>query len=48
MGLNITVLSYRDRLDFAIVADREQVPDAWPLMDALSGALDDLQEACAS
>jgi hypothetical protein len=42
------VLSYRDRLDFAIVADREQVPDAWPLMDALSGALDDLQEACAS
>ena len=35
MGLNITVLSYEDRLDFAIVADREQVPDAWPLMDAL-------------
>src|SRR3954469_18195284 len=46
MGLNITVLSYQDRLDFAIVADREQVPDAWPLMDALSGALDEL-EACA-
>jgi hypothetical protein len=47
MGLNITVLSYEDRLDFAIVADREQVPDAWPLMDALSRALDEL-EACAS
>jgi WS/DGAT/MGAT family acyltransferase len=47
MGLNITVLSYEDRLDFAIVADREQVPDAWPLMDALSQALDELQ-ACVS
>jgi diacylglycerol O-acyltransferase len=47
MGLNITVLSYEDRLDFAIVADREQVPDAWPLMDALGVALDELQ-ACAS
>ena len=47
MGLNITVLSYKDRLDFAIVADREQVPDAWPLMDALSQALDELQ-ACVS
>jgi len=41
------VLSYEDRLDFAIVADREQVPDAWPLMDALSGALEELA-ACAS
>jgi diacylglycerol O-acyltransferase len=48
MGLNITVLSYEDRLDFAIVADREQVPDAWPLMDALEGALDELATACAS
>jgi diacylglycerol O-acyltransferase len=48
MGLNITVLSYEDRLDFAIVADREQVPDAWPLMEALEGALDELKAACAS
>jgi hypothetical protein len=30
------------------VADREQVPDAWPLMDALDGALDELAAACAS
>jgi diacylglycerol O-acyltransferase / wax synthase len=48
MGLNITVLSYEDRLDFAIVADREQVPDAWPLMEALGGALNELEAACAS
>jgi WS/DGAT/MGAT family acyltransferase len=47
MGLNITVLSYEDRLDFAVVADREQVPDAWPLTDALGDALDELA-ACAS
>jgi WS/DGAT/MGAT family acyltransferase len=48
MGLNITVLSYEDNLDFAIVADREQVPDAWPLMDALGAALDDLKAAAGS
>ena len=28
MGLNITVMSYRGSLDFGIVADREQMPDA--------------------
>jgi diacylglycerol O-acyltransferase len=47
MGLNITVLSYEDRLDFAVVADREQVPDAWPLMDALEESLNELK-ACTS
>jgi diacylglycerol O-acyltransferase len=47
MGLNITVLSYEDRLDFAIVADREQVSDAWPLMDALGVALNELKAASA-
>jgi WS/DGAT/MGAT family acyltransferase len=47
MGLNITVLSYEDRLDFAIVADREQVPDAWPLMAALSDGLEQLKAATA-
>jgi WS/DGAT/MGAT family acyltransferase len=48
MGLNITVLSYEDRLDFAIVADREQVSDVWPLMDALGEALDELKTAAGS
>jgi hypothetical protein len=47
MGLNITVMSYEDRVDFAVVADREQVPDAWPLMDAVEDALKELQ-ACTS
>jgi diacylglycerol O-acyltransferase len=45
MGLNITVLSYEDRLDFAIVADREMVPDPWPLMETLGAELEALKAA---
>lgn len=33
MGLNITVHSYVDRLDFGLVAARELVPDLWNLTD---------------
>jgi hypothetical protein len=40
MGLNITVQSYLDHLDFGIVTDRDQVDDAWPLLDHLREALD--------
>jgi diacylglycerol O-acyltransferase len=32
-GLNITVASYLDRLDFGFLADRELVPDVWDLAD---------------
>jgi WS/DGAT/MGAT family acyltransferase len=42
VGLNITVLSYQDKLDFGIVADRDQVPDAWPMIADLRQALDEL------
>jgi diacylglycerol O-acyltransferase len=45
VGLNITVMSYLDHLDFGIVADRDQVPDVWSLMDGLSTALDELTVA---
>jgi diacylglycerol O-acyltransferase len=49
VGLNITVLSYRDHLDFGVVADREQIDDAWPLMRKLSEALDEIEDAiCGS
>jgi diacylglycerol O-acyltransferase / wax synthase len=49
VGLNITVLSYRDRLDFGIVVDREQIDDAWPLMRKLSEALDEIEDTiCGS
>jgi diacylglycerol O-acyltransferase len=44
VGLNITVLSYRDHMDFGIVADREQIDDAWPLMRKLSEGLDEVEE----
>ncbi|WP_420451137.1 wax ester/triacylglycerol synthase family O-acyltransferase [Ilumatobacter sp.] len=33
VGLNITVHSYEDRLDFGLIADRELVPDLWELTD---------------
>jgi hypothetical protein len=33
MGLNITVHSCLDRLDFGLVAARELVPDLWTLAD---------------
>jgi WS/DGAT/MGAT family acyltransferase len=33
VGLNITVHSYQDRLDFGLIADRDLVPDLWHLVD---------------
>jgi hypothetical protein len=42
MGLNITVLSYMGQMDFGIVADREQMPDAWPLIENLRDELETL------
>jgi WS/DGAT/MGAT family acyltransferase len=42
VGLNMTVMSYRDHLDFGIITDHGQIPDAWPLMDHLREALDEL------
>jgi diacylglycerol O-acyltransferase len=45
VGLNITVMSYLDHLDFGIVADRDQVEDVWSLMDGLSHSFDELTEA---
>lgn len=44
VGLNITAMSYRDHIDFGIVTDRDQVDDAWPLMDAVSESLKELEE----
>jgi WS/DGAT/MGAT family acyltransferase len=39
MGLNITVFSYCGSLDFGIVADRDQMPDVWKLIDWLGDSL---------
>jgi hypothetical protein len=43
VGLNMTVMSYRDHLDFGIVTDQGQIPDAWPFIDHLREALDELE-----
>src|SRR4029078_11521652 len=45
VGLNMTVMSYRDHLDFGIIADRDQVDDAWALIDGSRAALDELETA---
>ena len=45
VGLNITCLSYRDHIDFGIVGCRDQLPDAWPLMEGVERALDELEAA---
>jgi WS/DGAT/MGAT family acyltransferase len=42
MGLNITVVSYRDQLDWGIVCDPEQSGDAQPLIEALRKAQSEL------
>jgi WS/DGAT/MGAT family acyltransferase len=43
VGLNITVMSYRDHVDFGIIADRDQVDDVWSLMDGTARALEELE-----
>jgi len=43
MGLNITVMSYMGHMDFGIVADRDQMPDVWCLMDWLHSELEALK-----
>ena len=42
VGLNITVLSYADRLDFGVVADRTMLDDPWELIERLRTALAEL------
>jgi diacylglycerol O-acyltransferase / wax synthase len=43
MGLNITVMSYDGHMDFGIVADRDQMPDVWRLIDWLHEGLAELE-----
>jgi diacylglycerol O-acyltransferase len=43
MGLNITVMSYDGHMDFGIVADRDQMPDVWCLMEWLEESLEELK-----
>jgi diacylglycerol O-acyltransferase / wax synthase len=45
VGLNMTVMSYLDHVDFGIVADRDQIPDVWPLLRAAQREVDHLAAA---
>jgi WS/DGAT/MGAT family acyltransferase len=47
VGLNITVVSYKDRVDFGIVGDREQIDDAWAFLDGAAHALKELEQSRA-
>ena len=40
-GLNMTVMSYMDSLDFGLVACRETVPDVWDIARGLEDTLDE-------
>jgi WS/DGAT/MGAT family acyltransferase len=48
IGLNITVWSYIDKLEFSMVACREAMPDLWDLASALHDSLADLKKAAAA
>ena len=47
-GLNITVMSYRDSMDFGLIADRDQIPEIWDLMAALRRDLAEIEAAIAA
>jgi hypothetical protein len=45
VGLNITVMSYMDHVDFGVVVDHDMVDDAWTFMESMGTALEDLKAA---
>ena len=44
-GMNFTVMSYENRLDFGITVDPDLVPDPWAVADSLRAAMAELLEA---
>ena len=44
-GLNITLLSYIDRLDFGLTSDPDLLDDPWEIADGLQDALAELMDA---
>jgi WS/DGAT/MGAT family acyltransferase len=46
-GVNVTVFSYRDRVDFGFMVCREAVPDPWFLAEGIPIAMDELKQAAA-
>ncbi len=46
-GLNMTVMSYQDSLDFGLLACPDLVDDVWSIADGLGDALEELVKAAA-
>ena len=44
-GLNVTVLSYMDNVDFGFLAAAELVPDVWDMADHVDAAMSELLDA---
>ena len=44
-GLNVTVLSYMDNVDFGFLAGAELVPDVWDMADDVEGVMAELLAA---
>jgi diacylglycerol O-acyltransferase / wax synthase len=44
VGLNITVMSYRDHVDFGIIGDADSTGELWPLIETIQRGLDELCE----
>ncbi len=45
VGLNITVMSYRDKIEVGIIVDHDMVDDAWTFQESMGNALADLKAA---
>ncbi len=48
IGLNVTIMSYRNSIDIGITADREQTPEVQTLIDGMQSELDLLLAAARS
>jgi WS/DGAT/MGAT family acyltransferase len=46
-GINITVFSYRDNIDFGFMVDRQALPNPWLVAEGIPLALDELKAALA-
>jgi hypothetical protein len=44
-GLNMTVMSYQENLDFGLLACPDVLPDVWSLADGLADALAEVSKA---
>ncbi|CAN5853304.1 wax ester/triacylglycerol synthase family O-acyltransferase [soil metagenome] len=47
-GLNVTVMSYRDSVDFGFMVCRELIPDVWDLADQVEPSFAELRKAAES